>query len=151
MHRRYIICMHWYSTVIHGRMMLWLPNGQCSNTIYGLAAASRDLDLQGFGMAVYRDGIVWIYTVALGRRSIIQSKGLARQSKAEPWQRMALKRFTMAMQGQSQFGCGIAEKCELCMRRQGMALLLSVRALRSYAQQRRCILPHSSVSYPLFI
>ena len=69
--------MHWYSAVIHGRMMLWLPNGQCSNTIYGLAAASRDLDLQGFGMDVYRDGIVWIYTVALGRRSIIQSKGPA--------------------------------------------------------------------------
>lgn len=143
--------MHWHSTVIHGKVMLWLPNDQRSNTIYSLAAASRDLDLQGFGMALYRDGIGWIYTVALGRRSIIQSKGPTRQSKAESWQRMALKRFTMAMQGQSQFGYGIAEKCELCMRRQGMALLLSVRALRSYAQQRRYIIPHISVPYPLFI
>lgn len=137
--------MHWYSTVIHGRMMLWLPNDQCSNTIYGLAAASRDLDLQGFGMAVYRDGIVWIYTVTLGRRSIIQSKGLARQSKAESWQRMALKRFTMAMCDQSRSGCGMARQCELCMRRQGMALLHTARALRSYAQQRRYIFPHSTV------
>lgn len=70
--------MHWHSTVIHGKVMLWLPNDQRSNAIYGLATASRDLDLQGFGMALYRDGIVWIYTVALGRRSLIQSKGPAR-------------------------------------------------------------------------
>ena len=95
--------------------MLWLPNGQCSNTIYGLAAASRDLDLPGFGMALYRDGIVWIYTVALGRRSLIQSKGPTRQSKAESWQRMALKRFTKAMCDQSRSGYGIAKKCELCI------------------------------------
>ena len=53
-----IICMHWHSSVIHGAIMLWLPNGQRSNAIYGLVAASRDLDLQGFGMSMYRDGIV---------------------------------------------------------------------------------------------
>ena len=53
-----IICMHWHSSAIHGAMMPWLPNGQRSNTIYGLVAASRDLDLQGFGMSLYHDGIV---------------------------------------------------------------------------------------------